>query len=51
VQLRTLTGDEARALVEEIAGDDGDWLQHALLALGADEGRRRSVAEVYRALR
>jgi hypothetical protein len=51
LQLRALTGDEARALVEEIAGDDGDWLQHALLALGADEGRRRSVAEVYQALR
>lgn len=51
VQGRTLTEDEARALVEEIAGDDAEWRQHALRALGADEGRRRSVAEVYRALR
>jgi hypothetical protein len=51
VQLRTLTEDEARALVEEIAGDDGDWRHQALLALGAGEGRRRSIAEVYRALR
>jgi len=51
VQVSALSEGEARALVEEIAGDDGEWRQHALLALGADEGRRRSLAEVYRALR
>ena len=46
-----LTGAEAQALAEEIAAGDAEKLTRASLALAAEEGQRRSVAEIYRALR
>ena len=50
VHVRALTTAEAQALAAEIAGDDGDKLARASAAL-ASETRKRSVAEVYAALR
>lgn len=51
VHARALTAEEARALAEEIAAGDGETLRRARETLVADEGRRRSVAEVYQAVR
>jgi hypothetical protein len=51
IHVRNLTDAEARALAEEIAGGDADKLTRASLAFAADEGRKRSLAEIYRALR
>lgn len=49
VQVRALSGAEARVLAEELAAGDAAKLARAR-ALGADDGRRRSLAEIYRAL-
>jgi hypothetical protein len=51
IQVRALTGAEARALAEEIAAGDAAKLRRAAQAFAGEEGRRRSVAEVYQALR
>jgi hypothetical protein len=51
IHVRTLTGAEAQALAEEIAAGDAEKLTRASLAFAAEEGRRRSLAEIYRALR
>ena len=50
VHVRNLTAAEAQALAEEIASGDEKKLSRAG-ALVADHGRKRSLAEVYRALR
>ena len=51
VHVRALTGAEAQALAAEIAAGDAAKLTRASLALAAAEGGKRSLAEVYRALR
>jgi ATPase family associated with various cellular activities (AAA) len=51
IHVRTLTSAEAQALADEIAAGDPEKLTRATLALAAEEGRRRSLAEIYRALR
>jgi hypothetical protein len=51
IHVRTLTSAEARALAEEIAAGDAEKLNRASLGLAAEEGRRRSLAEIYQALR
>jgi hypothetical protein len=48
--VRNLTGAEAQALAEEIASGDEKKLSQ-VSALAAEQGRKRSLAEVYRALR
>ena len=51
LHVRTLTGAEAQALAQEIAAGDAERLGRASLALAAGEGRKRSLAEIYRTLR
>jgi hypothetical protein len=51
IHVRALTGAEARALAEEIAAGDAAKLRRAAQAFAGEEGRRRSVAEVYQVLR
>jgi hypothetical protein len=51
IHARTLTSAEAQALADEIAAGDVDRRTRVSLALAADEGRKRSLAEIYRALR
>ena len=51
VHVRNLTAAEAQALAEEIAAGDADKLSRASQALAVEDGRRRSLAEVYRAVR
>jgi hypothetical protein len=51
IHVRTLTAAEAKALAEEIAAGDAEKLTRAALALTAEEGRKRSLAEIYQALR
>ena len=51
VHVRTLTSAEAQALAEEIAAGDAEKLTRASLALAGEQGRKRSLAEIYRALR
>jgi hypothetical protein len=51
IHVRTLTSAEARALAEEIAAGDAEKLTRASLAFATEEGRRRCLAEIYRALR
>jgi hypothetical protein len=51
IHVRNLTGAEAQALAEEIAAGDADKLSRASQSLAVEDGRRRSLAEVYRALR
>ena len=51
VHVRNLSGAEAQALAEEIAAGDADKLSRASQSLAVEDGRRRSLAEVYRALR
>ena len=51
IHVRTLTSTEAQALADEIAAGDPEKLTRATLALAAGEGRARSLAEIYRALR
>jgi hypothetical protein len=48
---RTLTTAEAQGLAEEIAAGDAEKLTRASLAFAAEDGRRRSLAEIYQALR
>jgi hypothetical protein len=50
IHVRNLTGAEAQALAEEIASGDEKKLSQ-VSALAAEQGRKRSLAEVYRALR
>ena len=50
VHVRSLTPGEAQALVEELAGGDAEKLARASIALAAGDSRKRSLAEVYRAL-
>jgi hypothetical protein len=51
IHVRTLTAAEAQALAEEIAAGDAEKLTRASLAFAAEEGRKRSLAEIYQALR
>jgi len=51
IHVRTLTAAEAQALAEEIAAGDAEKLTRAALAFAGEEGRKRSLAEIYRALR
>ena len=51
IHVRTLTSAEAQALAEEIAAGDAERLARASLAFAAEEGKRRSLAEVYQVLR
>lgn len=51
IHVRTLTGAEARALAEEIAAGDAEKLTRASLSFAAEEDRKRSLAEIYQALR
>jgi hypothetical protein len=51
LQVRALTAAEARALAEEIAAGDVEKKARASFALAADGARKRSLAEVYAALR
>jgi hypothetical protein len=51
IHVRSLTKQEAQVLAGEIAAGDAEKLARASLALAAGEGGRRSLAEVYRALR
>jgi SpoVK/Ycf46/Vps4 family AAA+-type ATPase len=51
IHVRTLTSAEAQALAEEIAAGDAERLTRASLALAAEGGRKRSLAEIYQALR
>jgi hypothetical protein len=49
LNVRNLTGPEAQALAHELASGDTEKLARAA-ALALDDGRKRSVAEVYKAL-
>ena len=51
VHVRTLTPAEALALAEEIAAGDSERLRRMSEAFGRSDGRSRSLAEVYQALR
>lgn len=51
IHVRTLTSTEAQALAEEITAGDAEKLTRASLALAAEEGKRRSLAEIYQVLR
>jgi len=51
VHVRNLSDAEARALAEEIAAGDAEKMTRASVALAIDRGRKRSLAEVYAALR
>lgn len=51
LHVRALTASEAQALADEIAAGDSDRKARASLALAADGARKRSLAEVYAALR
>jgi ATPase family protein associated with various cellular activities (AAA) len=51
LNVRTFTSAEAQALAEDIAAGDSEKFARASLAFAAEEGRRRSLAEIYRALR
>ena len=51
VHVRALTSAEAQALAAEIAAGDAEKLARASLALAAGQGGKRSLAEVYSALR
>ncbi len=51
IHVRSLTGAEAQALTEALAAGDADKLARASVALAAEGARKRSLAEVYQALR
>ena len=51
VHVRNLTAAEAQVLAEDIAAGDAEKMARAALALAADGRSKRSVAEVYAALR
>ena len=50
IHVRALTPMEAQALAEELAGGDAEKLARASIALAAGDSRKRSLAEVYRAM-
>ena len=50
IHVRALNPTEAQALAEELAGGDAEKLARASIALAAGDSRKRSVAEVYKAL-
>ena len=49
--MRSLTSAEAQALAEEIAAGDAEKLTRAALAFAGEEAQKRSLAEIYQALR
>src|SRR5512134_294182 len=51
IHVRKLTGAEAKTLAQELAGEDAAKLTRAALAFAAEEDKKRSLAEVYGALR
>ena len=51
IHVRNLTSAEAQALAHEIAAGDAKKLNQAVLALNSETGRKRSLAEIYQALR
>ena len=51
VHVRSLSGAEARALTEALAAGDADKLARASVAFAAEGAKKRSLAEVYQALR
>ena len=51
IHVRSLTGAEAQTLTEALAAGDADKLARASVALAAEGARKRSLAEVYEALR
>jgi len=51
IHVRALTSAEAQVLAAEIAAGDAEKLARASLTLAAGQGARRSLAEVYSALR
>jgi len=51
LHVRALTCAEAQALAAEIAAGDAEKLGRASLALALEEGRKRSLAEIYGVLR
>jgi hypothetical protein len=51
IQIRALTGPEAKALARHLAAGDADKLARAAHTFAADDDKRRSLAEVYQALR
>jgi len=51
IHVRALTGPEAKALVHNLAAGDADKLARASHAFAVEDGKRRSLAEVYQALR
>lgn len=51
IHVRALTGPEAKALAHNLAAGDADKLARASHAFAAEDGKRRSLAEVYQALR
>ena len=50
IHVRTLTPAEAQALAEELAAGDAEKLTRVSLALAAGDSRKRSLAEIYRAI-
>jgi hypothetical protein len=51
LNVRALTGAEAQALSETLAAGDAEKLARASLAFAAEGAKKRSLAEVYQALR
>ena len=51
INVRALTGAEAKALAQDLAAGDAEKLSRASLAFADEQGKRRSLAEVYQALR
>ncbi len=51
IHVRALTGAEAQALTEALAGGDAEKLARASVALAAEGARSARSAEVYQALR
>jgi ATP-dependent 26S proteasome regulatory subunit len=51
IHVRSLTNAEALALAAEIAAGDAERLARASVALAAWDGGKRSLAQVYSALR
>ena len=51
VNVRTLTTAEAQGLAEKIAAGDAEKLTRASASFATEEGRRRSLAEIYQVLR
>ena len=51
IHIRALTGSEAKALAHNLAAGDADKLARAAHAFAVEDGKRRSLAEVYQALR